>query len=154
MGTKDADPASSKAQALLPPELRQQPARAATLVNLDVVANLLASDGVTIIMDERLSDLPEVGQSDKPQPSMSIEKLPGTIGGLDDDHWSLARDLASRERWSRSEASLVASEHEIDFLSLALTRINEEALQRTGSVLFDGDDPIVVDRQTYEEMTT
>ena len=155
MGTKDADPASAKAQALLPPELRQRPARAATLVNLDVVADLLASDRVTIIMDERLSDKPDIGGTEAPPPSsVPDEGAPTASGGLDDDHWSLARELTRREKWSRAEAALVASELGLEFLSLALAMINEEALERTGSLLFEGDDPIAVDHQTYQEMTT
>jgi len=154
MGTKDADPASTKAQALLPLELRLRPARAATLVNLDVVADLLASDRVTIIMDERLSDQPDVGPTEASPPSSPDKGPPDASVGLDDDHWSLARELTTREKWSRAEATLVASELGLEFLSLALARINEEALERTGSVLFEGDDPIAVDRQTYQEMTT
>lgn len=155
MGTKDADPTSAKAQALLPPELRQRPARAATLVNLDVVADLLASDRVTIIMDERLSDQPDIGVTETPPPpSPAVDSPSAASGGLDDDHWSLARELTTREQWSREEAALVASDLGLEFLSLALARINEEALDRTGSVLFEGDDPIAVDHQTYQEMTT
>ena len=155
MGTKDADPASAKAQALLPPELRQRPARAATLVNLDVVADLLASDRVTLIMDERLDDQPKTVLTEAPSSSTAlVESPPAASGGLDEAHWSLARQLATRELWSRQEAALVANELGLEFLSLALAHINEEALERTGSVLSEGDDPIAVDQQAYQEMTT
>jgi hypothetical protein len=155
MGTKDADPAAPKAQALLPPELRRRPAQAAALVNLDVVADLLASDRVTIIMDERLNDQPEIGPpASLPSSSTPAESPPAAAGGLGDAHWSLVRELTTREQWSRADATRVASTLGLEFLSLALARINEEALDRTGSVLFEGTDPIAVDHQTYQEMTT
>lgn len=153
MGTKDADPTSAKGQALLPPELRQRPARAATLVNLDVVAELLASDRVTIIMDERLNDQPDVGPPPS-EPSPPAESPPAAASGLGDAHWALVRELATREQWSRADATRVAATLGLEFLNLELARINEEALDRTGSVLFEGDDPIAVDHQTYQEMTT
>ncbi len=158
MGTKDADPSSAKAQALLPPELRQRPAKAATLVNLDVVADLLASDRVTIIMDERLNDQPDVGppsSSTPSEPSTPAECPPvSTAGGLGDVHWALVRELATRDQWTRTDATRVAATLGLEFLNFELARINEEALDRTGSVLFEGDDPIAVDYQTYQEMTT
>jgi hypothetical protein len=148
--SKDADPTSYKARALLPAELRR-PAPASTQVNLDVVADLLAADQVTDILTNRLTD-DEVAEV----PDVLVifaEDADDYELGLDDAHWALASELSSKPSWRKFEAMKVANDLGIDLLGLAITHINRLALERTGVVLLEGSDPIEVDQQVFEEMT-
>jgi hypothetical protein len=147
--SKDVDP--ERARSLLPPELRR-PLPAASQVNLNVVADLLAADRVTTILENRLND-----ESDDVLSDLAFESEPSVASdlaaaNLDDAHWKLARALAARPSWSKADAATLASSVGLEFLNLALATINETALERTGVVFAQGDDPIAVDAEIYEEM--
>lgn len=152
--TPNADPESEKARTLLPPELRYHHTPAASQVNLEVVADLLVADRVTAIMEELFADEVPVG------PVQDHDSIPGQNAkstserpNLDSSHREFAGALSEKSSWSKAEATQLARTLGLEFLGLALSQINEVALDRTGSVLAEGEDPITVDPEIYKEMT-
>ncbi len=73
------------------------------------------------------------------------------LGGLDDAHSSLGRELMTRDQWSRAEVEDLAGTHGL-LPDGALDAINEAALDLSGEALCEGTDPIVINAYAMEEM--
>jgi hypothetical protein len=83
-----------------------------------------------------------------PEPPPATE---AAVGGLDGPHSTLARVLAKQDSWGRNELEALAAQHGL-LPDGAIDVINEAALDRTGEVLFDGDDPVTIVRPVAEEL--
>jgi len=157
LASKDADPSSERAQSLLPPDLvRSRRAPVSAQIDLEVVADLLAEDAVSILLAERLtsSDDESGVHRGPPAGAQSGAESDGLGEGvLDELHRLLAQRLAERTLWSKGEATQLASTLGFTFLGPAVARINEMALDTVGSLLFIGEDPLEVDHEIYEEMS-
>ena len=75
------------------------------------------------------------------------------VEGLDLAHSRFLRELMTRDEWERDDVEALA-----DAMGLltdgALETINDVAWERADDPLFDGDDPIEVNREVLEEMMT
>jgi len=138
---KVVDP--DRAFSLLPAELRRDRTSAASKIDLSVVAELLADDDVTTMLDERLAD-----NDDAPVvPAIAVLSISDERAIS-----ALIATLSQRSKWTKDEASKLAEAHGFDFWGLAMSRINEYALDHTGAVLVEGDQQITIDAEILEEL--
>lgn len=83
-------------------------------------------------------------------PPIEREAAPPGLWGLDHVHSDLATKLLARAQWSRAELEELAEDREI-MLDGALETINEACLDAKGEPLFEGTDPIEVNRSVQHE---
>jgi tellurite resistance protein len=74
------------------------------------------------------------------------------LPGLDASHTAFLLLLLTRPAWSRDELLDAAGDMEI-MLDGALERINEAALDATGSMLIEGEDPVLIEQAILETIT-
>jgi len=74
---------------------------------------------------------------------------PSPLPGLDREHTAFLVLLLSRPVWSREELVTAATEMHV-MLDGALERINDAALEVSGSLLIEGDDPVYIDKALLE----
>jgi uncharacterized tellurite resistance protein B-like protein len=86
------------------------------------------------------------------EPSEESTEAEGVLG-LDEAHSSFARMLLSRPQWSRAELLDMAEDLEL-MLDGALERINEASFDAFDSPLTEGDDPIEVNAEVFEKVST
>jgi hypothetical protein len=138
---KVVDP--DKAFALLPAELRRDRTSVASKIDLNVVAELLADDDVTTMLGERLGE------------EEAAQIVPATValGNCDERAIvALIATLSQRSSWTKDEASELAQTHGFDFWGLAMSHMNEYALDHAGAILVEGDDLITIDEEILEEL--
>lgn len=110
---------------------------------------------------------PALGSAHLPPPSGSPVDLPPPpvaspglnvtheevhVAGLDGPHSQLARRLAQRPSWDRSDVEDAAAQFGITFLDAAVDRINDAAFEVCGEPLIEGDDPVELNVFAVEEM--
>lgn len=91
-----------------------------------------------------------------PLPIMDEEDTPSNVSqilGLDGPHSAFARILVSRPTWSRGELTDVANDLEI-MLDGALERLNEATLDTYDIPCTDGEDPIEINLEIIEKITS
>ena len=78
---------------------------------------------------------------------------PSPLPGLDKEHTAFLVLLLTRPVWSRKELLAAAADMQV-MLDGALERINDAALDITGNLLIEGDDPVYIDRALLETVAT
>ena len=117
---------------------------AAKVAETQAVARLLAG-----IFEEPEPE-PEPVSRPIPTPAAAVPERP-PIDGLDLAHSELLRAAAERDSWSRPEFEALSSRFGL-LPDGALETLNELALERSGDLVADGEDPIAVDRTVIEEL--
>jgi hypothetical protein len=88
------------------------------------------------------------GQDD-PAENLSVTADESRLPGLDPTLRTFLEFLMQKSEWAREDLVRAASGMQI-MLDGALEQINEAALDFTGEVLIDGDDPIFVQQSVLE----
>lgn len=117
-------------------------------VELDV-DRIQAKLAETAAVSALLADVfTEDGHAPVPEPPKPAQGL--RIGGLDETHSRLARELSARAKWSRSAIEALAAT-----LGLmpdgALEKINDMAFEHCGEPLCEGEDPVEVNITVAQE---
>lgn len=75
--------------------------------------------------------------------------IPSPLPGLDKEHTAFLLLLLTRPVWSREELVAAAADMQV-MLDGALERINDAALDVSGNLLIEGDDPVYIDKAILE----
>jgi tellurite resistance protein len=95
--------------------------------------------------------LTDILEDEEPAPPEAPPTPVDAVDGLDGSHSALARQLAAKESWSRADLEMLAATHGL-LPDGAIDAINEAALDRTGEMLCNGDDPVTVDLTIASEL--
>lgn len=111
----------------------------------------------TALVEARLAELFRDDEPPRiaPPPSVCLPEpdltRPVVIAGLDVPHTGLLLDLADQLSWTSSDLGRLCAAHEL-LPAGALDRLNEAALDRTGALVCDGTDPVLIDLDILKEM--
>ena len=100
---------------------------------------------VSRIMGEIFDDEPDTQADDR------VSESVGTIGGLDQAHSILLTKLGERESWDRGDFEALVETYDL-FPDGALEILNEVAYDVCDEPLTDGEDPIVINQDVYQEV--
>jgi uncharacterized tellurite resistance protein B-like protein len=142
------DPAAQGFAIPAPPDSERSGAAAVKLDMARVRATLTQTKAVTALLSDIFTDDdPNAPPPAAPPPANDAAQ----VAGLDARHSALARALAGRPSWTRSEFDTMAAEHHL-LPEGALDAINEAALDRCGEALCEGDDPLTVNERVAKEL--
>jgi uncharacterized tellurite resistance protein B-like protein len=112
-----------------------------------IAAKIAESSEVSVMLNAIFAE-----ESDQPEPPAPVPKSASpAIEGLDDAHSALLRDLATETSWSRGALEDLCARHGL-LPDGALDTLNEAALDRTGDLVVEGEDPMTINDGTLQEM--
>lgn len=107
----------------------------------------------TVFAEEEIAEPPQSSHSatlDKlREPEADHETVPSPLPRLDRQHTAFLVLLLTRPVWSREELVAAAADMQV-MLDGALERINDAALDVSGNLLIEGDDPVYIDKSILE----
>lgn len=134
----------------VPPKPTPKPAGAIALDQERIAVLKADSERVSAILGAIFSDEEKPAE---PVPLPEPEAVPTglSIAGLDTGYSELVRVLVSRDAWTRSELEDLAADRGI-MLDGALERINEAFLDAHDAQLFEGEDPVEINKNVAKEL--
>jgi tellurite resistance protein len=150
-GPVTVQPASPAARGFALPSAPQTqqtaPEKSSTALTLDMAA-VQARLAETAAVSSLLGSI--FTEDEPPTPAQPVVDSKA-IAGLDMAHSALLQALAERPAWSRAEFEQLSAK-----LGLmpdgAFDSLNEAALEKCGEIVLEGEDPIELNKQTFQEM--
>jgi uncharacterized tellurite resistance protein B-like protein len=118
------------------------PEQRGVLLDHDLIQAKLAE---TLVVSALLA---EIFAEDEPAPPPTQAPTPL---GLDETHFEFLRRLGARTEWSKDEIQSLAAELRL-LADGALELVNEAAFESVGAPLWQGEDPIYVDAEVFEQL--
>jgi len=135
----------------LPPKPAADTGVPAAALDAERVARLKAeSEAVSAMLGAIFAS--EEAVAPEPEPPEQEQPTGKMVAGLDHGHSDFVRILVSRVQWTRAELQDLAADLGV-LLDGALEHINEAFLDNFGEPLFEGSDPIEINRNAAKELT-
>ncbi len=134
----------------VPPKPTPKPAGAIVLDHERIAVLKADSERISAILGTIFS---EEGTPAESVPLPEPEAVPAglSVAGLDTGYSELVRVLVSRDSWTRAELQDLAADRGI-MLDGALERINEAFLDAHNEQLFEGEDPVEINKNISKEL--
>lgn len=104
------------------------------------------------MLQDVFTETDEEPHEEKASPDDTDAVAAAVINGLDEAHCQLLAELLSQPEWPRATLEAICSRHGL-LLDGAIERLNEDAWERFGQPLIEGDDPLAIDAKTASEYT-